>query len=206
MHHEHRGLCLRGSVGRSLKKGVVMDGQGASRRTILRSGVLAIGALAGAVGLVGMGERMRNAPLAAPDPKSLITFVLHGTDWHLNAPGLRRGELPKRGDLVSVSGSLTLEGAPAESGTFIAAVQHLDTPGSHGPYSAAQLETHTFRLSDGTLVGVGTSSPTGESVFAIVGGTGRYLGVTGSYVAVQSPLETGGDGTAQFKFTIHSGR
>jgi hypothetical protein len=183
-----------------------MDGRGASRRTILRSGILAIGAVAGAVGLVGVGERIRNAPIAATEVKNLSTFVLHGTDWHLNAPGLRRGELPKRGDLVSVSGSLTVEGSPVESGTFIASVQHLDTPGSHGPYSADQLETHTFRLNSGTLVGVGTASPFGESVFAIVGGTGRYLGVTGSYTAVQSPLETGGDGSAQFKFTIHSGR
>jgi hypothetical protein len=197
---------LRRLIGRSLKKGVFMDGRGASRRTILRSGVLAIGALAGAVGLVGVGERIRNAPLAATEAKSLTTFVLHGTDWHLNAPGLRRGELPKRGDIVSVSGSLIRQGTPADSGTFIASVQHLDTPGSHGPYSADLLETHTFRLSGGTVVGVGTASLTGESVFAIVGGTGRYLGITGSYTAVQSPLETGGDGTAQFKFTIHSGR
>jgi hypothetical protein len=183
-----------------------MDGRGASRRTILRSGILAIGALAGAVGLVGVGERIRNAPPVANDVKSLTTFVLHGTDWHLSAPGLRRGELPRRGDVVSVSGSLTPEGGLAESGTFIASVQHLDTPGSHGPYAADQLETHTFRLSDGTLVGMGTATPVGESVFAIIGGTGRYLGVTGSYTAAQSPLETGGDGTAEFKFTIHSGR
>jgi len=183
-----------------------MDGRRASRRTILRSGILAVGALAGAVGLVGVGERIRNAPLAATEVKRLTTFVLHGTDWHLNSPGLRRGELPKRGDVVSVSGSVTREGTPIQSGTFIASVQHLDTPGSHGPYSADQLETHTFRFGDGTLVGVGTASPTGESVFAIVGGTGRYLGITGSYTSVQSPLETGGDGTAQFKFTIHSGR
>jgi hypothetical protein len=93
-----------------------------------------------------------------------------------------------------------------ESGTFIASVQHLDTPGSHGSYSADQLETHTFRLSEGTIVGVGTANPNTESVFAIVGGTGRYLGLTGSYTAVQSPLETGGDGAAEFKFTINSGR
>jgi hypothetical protein len=183
-----------------------MDGQGASRRTILRSGILAIGALAGAVGLVGVGERLRSVPLPAMDVKGLTTFVLRGSDWHLSAPGLRRGELPKRGDVVSVSGSLHVDGALGEPGTFIASVQHLDTPGGHGSYSADQLETHTFRLSDGTIVGVGTASPSGEGVFAIAGGTGRFLGVTGSYTAVQSPLETGGDGTAEFKFTINSGR
>ena len=46
-----------------------------------------------------------------------------------------------------------------------------------------------------------------ENVFAIVGGTGKYLGVTGSYVARQNPLETGGDGTAEFTLTLQrSGR
>ena len=183
-----------------------MDGRGASRRTVLRSGILAIGALAGAVGLVGVGERLRSSPLPATDVKGLTTFVLHGSDWHLSAPGLRRGELPKRGDVVTVSGSLNADGVLSQSGTFIASVQHLDTPVGHSSYSADQLETHTFRLSEGTIVGVGMASPNGESVFAIVGGTGRYLGLTGSYTAVQSPLETGGDGSAEFKFTINSGR
>ncbi len=183
-----------------------MDGQRATRRTILRSGILAIGAVAGAVGLAGLGERIRSAPLAAADSTSPTAFVLRGTDWHLSAPGLRRGELPKRGDVVSVFGSLTKAGLVSDTGSFVASVQHLDTPGSHGPYALEQLETHTFRLGDGTIVGVGTTTPGAESVFAIVGGTGRYLGVTGSYTAIQSPLETGGDGTAEFNFTLHSGR
>ena len=184
-----------------------MDGQRATRRTILRSGLLAAGAVAGAVGLAGLGERIRNAPLPAVDSMTpMTTFVLRGTDWHLSAPGLRRGELPKRGDVVSVFGSLTRDGLLSDSGSFIASVQHLDTAAGHGPYASEQLETHTFRLGDGTLVGVGTTTPGVESVFAIVGGTGRYLGVTGSYTAVQSPIETGGDGTAEFKFTLRSGR
>jgi hypothetical protein len=59
-------------------------------------------------------------------------------------------------------------------------VQHLDVPGNHGPFAPAQLETHTFRLPGGTLVGMGTATPEGESVFAIIGGTGRFPGATGS--------------------------
>jgi hypothetical protein len=186
-----------------------MDGPGASRRTILRTGVLALGALAGAVGLAGLGERIRTGSQPSLDraiPGAATSFVLRGTDWHLSAPGLRRGDLPKRGDLVSVSGSLSYEGESAEAGSFAASVQHLDVPGNHGPFAPAQLETHTFRLPDGTLVGMGTTTLDGESVFAIIGGTGRFLGATGSYTAMQSPLETGGDGTAEFRITIHSGR
>ena len=193
-------------TGRLLTKGVVMEGQRATRRTVLRSGILAMGAVAGAVGLAGLAERVRNAPLTAADAAGPATLVLRGTDWRLSAPGLRRGELPKRGDVVSVFGSLTRDGLLSDTGSFIGSVQHLDTPGGHGPYALEQLETHTFRLGDGTMVGVGTTTPGEDNVFAIVGGTGRYLGVTGSYTAVQSPLETGGDGTALFTFTLHSRR
>ncbi len=98
-----------------------MDGPGASRRTILRTGVLALGALAGAVGLAGLGERIRTGSQPSLDraiPGAATSFVLRGTDWHLSAPGLRRGDLPKRGDLVSVSGSLSYEGESAEAGSW----------------------------------------------------------------------------------------
>jgi hypothetical protein len=180
-----------------------MDGPGASRRTILRSGILAVGALAGVVGLAGVAEKLRSGPQLAAEGATNIT--LHGTDWHLSAPGLRRGDLPKRGDRVSVTGSLSYTAEGEGMGAFVASVLHVDAPG-HGPYSQVQLETHNFQLPDGTLVGMGSTSAQGESVFAIVGGTGRFLGVTGSYVARQSPFETGGNGTAEFTLTLHSGR
>jgi hypothetical protein len=133
-------------------------------------------------------------------------MALYGSDWHLAAPGLRRGELPKRGDQVSISGALSHAPGEAEVGTFFASVVHLDGTIGHGPYSSAQLETHTFQLPGGTLVGMGTTTGSGENVFAIVGGTGRYLGATGSYVSKQSPLETGGDGTAEFILSFKPGR
>ncbi len=134
-----------------------MDGPGASRRTILRSGVLAVGALAGVFGLAGIAERIRSAP------------------------------------------------AGENVGTVVASVLHVDAPG-HGPYSGVQLETHNFQLPGGTLVGIGSTNKDGDSMYAIVGATGRFLGMTGSYVARQSPIETGGDGTADFTLTLHSGR
>jgi hypothetical protein len=36
----------------------------------------------------------------------------------------------------------------------------------------------------------------------VLGGTGRFTGVTGSYVARQGARELGGDGTAEFRFTL----
>jgi hypothetical protein len=63
---------------------------------------------------------------------------------------------------------------------------------------------HHFNLTDGTIIGMGTTQDfrDAESVHAILGGTGRYEGASGSYVARQSPLDLGGDGTAKFDFTI----
>ena len=59
------------------------------------------------------------------------------------------------------------------------------------------MELHTFRLRDGTILGMG-STIDGESVFTITGGTGRYAGSRGTYVAQQRLREQGGDGTAEF--------
>jgi hypothetical protein len=176
-----------------------------TRRAILRSGLLAAGAVAGMLGLTRLVQR--------PAPVGQITLPAGGTQlkvyghgWSLSAPGLRRGDLPQRGQQVSVTGRLTEAPEGAEIGTFFGTVTHLDTALDHGPYASMQMETHTFQFSDGTLVGMGTVPSSGEGVFAIVGGTGTYLGATGSYVATQSPVEVGGDGTAEFTLTFTSGR
>jgi hypothetical protein len=59
------------------------------------------------------------------------------------------------------------------------------------------LQLQTLDLLDGTIVGIGAGG-VHENPFAIVGGTGRYAGLRGTYVARQSPREHGGDGTAEF--------
>lgn len=181
-------------------------GSRATRRTVLRRGLLAIGTLAGIAGLAGVADKARSGTLLPSADSASETLKLYGSNWHLAAPGLRRGELPKRGDQVSISGALSHAPGEAEVGSFFASVLHLDGAAAHGPYSTAQLETHTFQLPGGTLVGMGTTTGSGEDVFAVVGGTGRYLGAAGSYVSRQNPLETGGDGTAEFTFNLKSGR
>jgi hypothetical protein len=172
----------------------------------LRRGLLAIGTLAGIAGLAGVAEKARSGTLLSAGPAASDTLKLYGSNWHLAAQGLRRGELPKRGDQVSISGALSHAPGEAEIGTFFASVLHLDGTAGHGPHSWVQIETHTFQLPGGTLVGMGTTTGSGEDVFAIVGGTGRFLGATGSYVSKQSPLETGGDGTAEFTLSFKAGR
>jgi hypothetical protein len=64
------------------------------------------------------------------------------------------------------------------------------------------LEYHSFNLQKGTILGLGTGTGGGESMFAIVGGTGSYAGARGTYVAHQLPRELGGDGTAEFRLTL----
>ena len=63
------------------------------------------------------------------------------------------------------------------------------------------LQLQTFDLTDGTILGIG-SAGMHENPFAIVGGSGLYVGASGTYVAKQSPRETGGDGTAVFTLTL----
>ncbi len=181
-------------------------GPKASRRAILRHGVLALGALAGVVGLTGAAERVRSGNLLVATAPGTTTLSLRGSDWHMTATGLKRGDLPKRGDQVSVTGALSIAPGTESVGSFFASVQHLNSPAGHGPYATVQLETHTFQLPDGTLFGMGTTMAGLANTYAIVGGTGRYLGASGSYTGQQSPLETGGDGTAIFTLTLNSGR
>ena len=56
---------------------------------------------------------------------------------------------------------------------------------------------HTFELTGGTILGMG-SGPLREATYAVIGGTGRFQGAAGSYVARQHPRDLGGDGTAEF--------
>jgi hypothetical protein len=74
----------------------------------------------------------------------------------------------------------------------------LDSPFAH----AGSLQIHTFHLDDGTIHCLGTAARGAEGHFVVLGGTGRYAGVSGSYVAHLHPRELGGDGTAEFHLTL----
>jgi len=163
---------------------------GAIQRLLLVAG--------GAVGFGIAGDRLladngtsspATAPATAkPAPK---TVVLHGRDWHYASPATQPGNLPAPTD-ASVPVGRLVDGKGSELGSFRAASM---------PTLAGALELHTFDLSDGTILGIG-SAGIHDRPFAIVGGTGRYAGASGTYVARQSPRELGGDGTAEFTLTL----
>jgi hypothetical protein len=72
------------------------------------------------------------------------------------------------------------------------------------PFGAAvsSLEIHAFTLRDGTIHGLGSVERGADGQFLILGGTGRYAGIQGSYLARQATRELGGDGAAEFRLTL----
>ena len=166
---------------------------GQSRRGLLGRGLVL---LAGAVGL-GAGA---GATKLATDEDGGNRIRLQGRNWILQTPDRRPGERLVAGERGTVYGDL-VDAAGKTVGQFYGSrVAAQSSPA--GPVDAdSSLEVHTFRLEGGTLLGIG-SMIAGESVFAIAGGTGRYAGSRGTYVAEQRLRELGGDGTAEFTIDL----
>lgn len=161
---------------------------GTTRRSALgRMALLTAGAL-------GVGYAAREAtdgPAAATGgARKRNDLTIFGRDFKLHSPNRTPGEKPPKGDRATPQGRL-VDRRDQQIGDFRSAALP----------ALAALELHTFELGDGQIFGVGAGAP-GQTTFAIIGGTGRYAGATGSYVAKQSLRELGGDGTAEFKLTL----
>ncbi|MGH9278259.1 MAG: hypothetical protein ACRD12_09140, partial [Acidimicrobiales bacterium] len=117
---------------------------------------------------------------------------------------LKPGQLPDRGHRLLGQGEHVDAPDGVRVGEFYATAFGLDSAGRAGPDGQATLELHTFNLDGGSIIGTGTARAALDATdtFAIVGGTGRYVGARGSYTAVQQPHELGGDGTATFTLTL----
>jgi hypothetical protein len=152
-----------------------------TRSGIVRRGLLLLGGL----GAAGAGK------LAIDRSDS---FVLYGSGWS----GLD-GRLPREGERISVRGDLHAQPGGAAVGEFFATAIAFDA--SSHPARAERHETHTFKLRDGSIFGVGTAGGLDGS-FAVLGGTGRYAGARGTYSARQGHEALGGDGAAEFVFDL----
>jgi len=167
--------------------------RGPDRRSVLKWAALGATALAGGVaaaavvegGAASLGEGKR----------------LQLTGRSFRVLGLARGQLPAPGTQLALVGEL-LGSRGRKLGEFYASSVYVGAPHGAGDAAASYIETHHFNLPGGTLVGSGTWHVRGISRFAIVGGTGRYAGATGTYQAVQRPVEMGGDGTASFTIDL----
>ncbi len=168
---------------------------GLSRRDMVKRGVALIGAALGV------------HALAKLDPADLPEAIkLLGTDFRLNRTS-GAGPLPQRGDAAVATGQL-VDAKGAAIGSFHGTRVAVDAPGTVGIDAPVALEWHTLTLPGGTLFGTGAASHSVDhgDTYAIVGGTGRYAGATGSYVAYLRHRELGGDGTAEFTINVLNGR
>jgi hypothetical protein len=167
---------------------------GHSRRSMIKRGLVLA---AGAFGVTAAGTEARAATAAVPG-----RLRLFGRNWQLSVPDRQPGEAMRLGDHGAVYGDLHESPQGAVLGQFFGSRLALQsTPGGHARADAS-VEVHTFVLPHGTIVGMGTAV-LGDAVFAVVGGTGTYAGVKGSYVANQRLRELGGNGTAEFILTLH---
>jgi hypothetical protein len=154
-----------------------------TRTGIVRRGLVLLGGL----GAAGAGK------LALDRGHSL---VLYGSNWR----GYD-GELPRERERVTVRGDLHAHAGGAPAGEFLATA--IAFGGASHPALAERQETHTFKLRDGSIFGAGIAGGLDGS-FAVLGGTGRYAGVQGTYTARQGHAEFGGDGTAEFVFDLRA--
>jgi len=166
------------------------------RRTLIKRASLLVG------GVLGLGLAGR-ASVSTGSSSGALAMGIRGIHWRLTYPDRPRGVLPQPGQRSSVFGEL-VSNEGTKVGEFYASSLQFGTPFGASDVAADAMETHQFTFSDGTIIGIGTLGDLygSQSVHAIIGGTGRYEGASGSYVARQRPIELGGDGTADFDFNV----
>jgi hypothetical protein len=174
-----------------------------NRRDTLKGGFALLGAA------VGIGTESASGITPAPDrgaqAKEGVPLVLHGQRWRITSQDVRRGELPPAGVRMLARGEIMDKPSRGRKlGEFFATYYRLSNPGKVATHEPGSLELHTFVFPEGTIVGSGvaTAGSESEGQFAIIGGTGRYHGARGSYVARQSHADFGGSGTATFTLTL----
>lgn len=169
---------------------------GQSRRGLLGRGLVLL------AGAVGLGAGAGAAKLATEKDEAAEQIRLRGRNWILQTPDRRAGERLVAGERGTVYGELVDERGKMV-GRFYGSRMAVHSIPSEASAADGSLELHTFRLAGGTLLGIG-SVIDGESVFTITGGTGRYAGSHGTYVANQRLRELGGDGTAEFTIDLRA--
>lgn len=162
------------------------------RRGILKRGLLAIGAVAGFI--AGRGEA--RAAIGAPGG----SIRLYGRNWQHHSAHLHYGEVPKHGDRLNVYAELADAPEGQKVGELYSAAFLVQPPFRSSAMASGALEMHTLVLAQGTIVAVGAGSGA-EREFAVVGGTGRYAGVRGSY-AVRLDRQGRGDGAVELAITL----
>jgi hypothetical protein len=161
-----------------------------SERLSRRSLLSRLGIAAGVLGTTGMtGVTGASAREVTASRSSALPNVIYGTDWRVIWPDVKPGTRPTPDSPRLPHGRL-VDGAGEALGAFEASVMLTGGRGTH---------LHRLELSDGTITAAGPAT-FDDATFAVIGGTGRYSGASGSYHLVQRPSPTGG--TATFTLDI----
>lgn len=166
------------------------------RRNILKRGAIGVASVAAVAVAAGAGTSPAKSAVR-PTGNGATTLRLLGRGWHADTAD---GKLPGKGERYSVYGELT-DGAGQKQGEFFSQSVGVDSPFELTGEGKGAFEIHTLTLPGGTLVGVGVGGGR-ERSYAIVGGTGKYVGARGSYLARQDTYGLGGDGKAELLLTL----
>ena len=170
---------------------------GQSRRGLLGRGLVLL------AGAVGIGAGAGATKLATRDAdESSGRVQLYGRNWLLQTPARKPGERLIPGEQGTVFGDL-VDATGKPLGQFYGSRLAIQSGLAGRADADGSMELHTFRLEGGTILGIG-SIIAGESIFTVAGGTGRYAGSRGTYIAQQRLRELGGDGTAEFIIDLKS--
>ena len=144
---------------------------GTKRRTLLQRGAAL---LAGGVALAGTTKWAGAAsPPSASPPR---TLTLYARTWPATTHGHGDGRLVASGDLLDAP-----DGKPI--GTFSTNCFCAMNPFGQPTPSASNLEFNVLQLQGGTLFSIGSGGEVeGDRLLAIVGGTDRFAGRSGTYV------------------------
>jgi len=169
----------------------------AGRRDILKRGALGAASVAAVAVAAGAATTSSRSSSVTPAQDGAETIRLIGRGWHADSA---KATLPGKGDRFAVYGEL-YEPSGNKAGEFFSSNIGVDSPFQITGEGRGTFEMHTLSLADGTIVGVGIGGGS-ERSYAIVGGTGKYAGARGSYLARQDTYGLGGDGNAEFLLTL----
>jgi hypothetical protein len=149
----------------------------------------------GAVG-VGLGSALTGVAYAeGPVTLGRVSkkMKLKGRNWRYRKGESGRGDC--YGELLDEHGE--------KVGNFYSTNLGMKAPFEDDAMSSG-MEFQIFSLASGTIFGMGLGAHEEETdgAYSIIGGTGSYSNHGGSYVGKQHSLEFGGDGSAEFSFSL----
>lgn len=159
-----------------------------SRRSLIAGGVAALGAAGATIAMLPTDADAK--PSRSLRDKRVVK--LRGKNWRYRSEG-EHGKC--YGEIV--------DGRGKKVGNFYSTNMGMSAP-FDDDHESSGMEFQVFSLVNGSIFGMGsgTNLDTQEGTFSVIGGTGSYAGQTGSYLGRQHSVELGGDGSAEFTFSL----